>query len=148
MGVPLLAPSAVARQGEAEGALRGLFPESAPAADVGYSPGIAATGQQVICVSGQGPKDLDADMEVQVRQTFERIGEVLKAGGASFRDVVMLRYYLVDIARDLPVVRRVRREFLSKPYPASTAIGVAALATPELQIEIEAIAVVASGDRP
>src|SRR5438270_253005 len=63
--------------------LRGLYPEGAPAAASGYSPGIRAEGQRVIFVSGQGPKDLKADMEAQLRQTFDRIGLVLKAGGAS-----------------------------------------------------------------
>jgi enamine deaminase RidA (YjgF/YER057c/UK114 family) len=125
------------------GQLVGLYPEGAPAADVGYSPGIAAAGPRVIFVSGQGPADYDADMEVQIRQTFQRIGAVLKAGGTSFRDVAMMRSYFVNIQRDLAVFRKVRREFLTKPYPASTAVGVTALATPRLQVEIEAIALVA-----
>jgi enamine deaminase RidA (YjgF/YER057c/UK114 family) len=121
----------------------GLSPEGAPAADVGYSPGIAAAGRRVIFVSGQGPEDYDADLETQIRQTFHRIGAVLKAGGAGFRDIAMMRSYFVNIQRDLPIFRKVRREFLVKPYPASTAVGVTALATPRLQVEIEAIAVVA-----
>ena len=54
--------------------LKGLFPPGAPAAASGYSPGIVATGKRVVFVSGQGPADLEADMEVQIRQTFERIG--------------------------------------------------------------------------
>jgi enamine deaminase RidA (YjgF/YER057c/UK114 family) len=125
------------------GQLVGLYPEGAPAADVGYSPGIAAGGPRVIFVSGQGPADYDADMEAQIRQTFQRIGAVLKAGGASFRDVAMMRSYFVNIQRDLAIFRKVRREFLTKPYPASTAVGVTALAVPKLQVEIEAIAIVA-----
>ena len=97
----------------------------------------------MIFVSGQGPADYDADMETQIRQTFQRIGAVLKAGGASFRDVVMMRSYFLNIRRDLASFRKVRREFLIKPYPASTAVDVTALADPRLQLEIEAIALVA-----
>jgi len=122
--------------------LQGLYPGDAPAADVGYSPGILAEGQRLVFVSGQGPRDLNADMETQMRQTFERIGKVLEAAGGSMKNIVMMRSYFVNIARDLPVYRKLRREFLSKPYPASTAVGVAALAVPGLQIEIEAVAVV------
>jgi enamine deaminase RidA (YjgF/YER057c/UK114 family) len=122
--------------------LQGLYPEGAPAAASGYSPGIRAEGHRVIFVSGQGPKDLKADMEVQIRQTFDRIGLVLKAGGASFRDVVMLRAYFVHLARDLPVYRKVRKDYLAPPYPASTSVGVTELAIPELEIEIEAVAIV------
>ncbi len=129
-------------QPEGAGPLVGLYPEGAPAADVGYSPGIAAGGQRVIFVSGQGPSDYDADIETQIRQTFQRIGAVLKAGGASFRDVAMMRSYFVNIQRDLASFRKVRREFLTRPYPASTAVGVTALAIPKLQIEIEAIAII------
>lgn len=121
---------------------QGLFPEGAPAAASGYSPGIRAEGTRVVFVSGQGPRDLKADMETQLRQTFDRIGLVLKAGGASFRDVVMIRAYFVHLLRDLPAYRKVRLDYLSEPYPASSALGVSELAIPGLDIEIEAIAIV------
>jgi enamine deaminase RidA (YjgF/YER057c/UK114 family) len=121
---------------------QGLFPEEAPAAAAGYSPGIRAEGRQLVFVSGQGPKDLKADMEQQIRQTFEHLGAVLRAGGASFKNVVMLRAYFVHLGRDLSVYRKVRKEYLVEPYPASTAVGVTELAIPGLQVEIEAVAVV------
>ena len=48
---------------------------------------LAVEGRRVVVfVSGQGPTDLKADMETQVRQTFDRIGLVLKAAGALFAD--------------------------------------------------------------
>lgn len=75
-----------------------------------------------------------------MRQTFERIGKVLAAAGGSLDNVVMLRSYFVNMARDLPAYRKVRKEVLSRPYPASTAVGVTDLAIPGLQIEIEAVA--------
>ena len=119
-----------------------LAPPGAPAADAGYSPGILAEGRRLVVVSGQGPEDYDADMETQIRQTFDRIGRVLGEAGASFADVVVLRSYFVDIARDLPVYRKVRPDYLIEPYPASTAVGVPALAIPGLLVEIEAMAVI------
>jgi enamine deaminase RidA (YjgF/YER057c/UK114 family) len=124
------------------GRLKGLFPEGAPAAAQGYSPGIAAEGRRVVFVSGQGPADLNAGKEAQIRQTFDRIGLVLKAGGATFRDVVMIRAYFTQLTRDLPIYRRVRRDYLVEPFPASTAVGVTELAIPGLEVEIEAIALV------
>ena len=66
---------------------------------------------------------------------------MLAAAGASLKNVVMLRVYFVHLARDLPAYRKVRKEYLSKPYPASTALGVTELAHPDLKIEIEAVAV-------
>jgi enamine deaminase RidA (YjgF/YER057c/UK114 family) len=95
-----------------------------------------------VFVSGQGPRDLKADIETQIRQTLDRISQVLEAAGASFRNVVVLRAYFVHLSRDLPVYRKVRRDYLIKPYPASTAVGVTELAAPGLEIEIEAVAVV------
>src|SRR5215470_3161007 len=63
--------------------IKALSPPKAPAAATGYSPGVVAEGRRVVFVSGQGPADLKADMEAQIRQTFDRIGLVLRAGGAS-----------------------------------------------------------------
>jgi enamine deaminase RidA (YjgF/YER057c/UK114 family) len=120
----------------------GLDPSEAPSADSGYTPGIMATGNKVVFVSGQGPKDYDADMETQMRQTFDRIEEVLKEAGAGWENVVILRSYFVHMLRDLPVYRKVRKEYLKKPYPASTAVGTPELAIPGLEIEIEAVAVI------
>lgn len=123
--------------------LTGIDPDAAPAADSGYTPGIKAEGgQTVIFVSGQGPEDYNADMETQMRQTFERIGKVLAEAGAGFENIVILRSYFVDIARDLPAYRKVRKEYLKQPYPASTAVGTPALAIPGLMIEIEAVAII------
>ena len=120
----------------------GLDPSDAPSADSGYTPGILAEGNRIVFVSGQGPKDYDADMETQMRQTFDRIGEVLKEAGAGWENVVILRSYFVHISRDLPVYRKVRKDYLIKPYPASTAVGTPELAIPGLEIEIEAVAVI------
>src|SRR5437773_2162000 len=53
--------------------IKALFSASAPAAASGYSPGIVAQGRRVVFVSGQGPADLKADMETQLRQTLDRI---------------------------------------------------------------------------
>lgn len=119
-----------------------LHPEGAPADDVGYSPGILAEGQKLIVISGQGPADLTVDIETQMRQTFDRIGLLLDAAGASFEKVVILRAYFVHFGRDLPVYRKVRKDYLRQPYPASTAVGVTELAPPGNVIEIEAVAVV------
>ena len=120
--------------------IRGINPLDAPAADVGYTPGILAEGQRLLFISGQGPRDYDANMETQFRQTFERIKVILEQAGGSMKNIVILRAYFVHFARDLPIYRKVRKEYLVKPYPASTAVGVTELAPPGNQIEIEAVA--------
>jgi len=121
---------------------RALRPEGAPSDDAGYSPAILATGQQLLFISGQGPEDLDADMETQVRQTFDRIGILLEAAGASFANVVIVRSYWVHMLRDISIFRKVRKDYLVEPYPASSAVGTPELAIPGLELEIEAVAVI------
>ena len=118
-----------------------LHPPDVPPDDMGYSPGIMVEGRRLVFVSGQGPHDLNADIETQVRQTFERIKAVLETAGGSMSDIVILRSYFVHFDRDLPAYRKVRKEFLAPPYPASTAVGVSALAPKGNVIEIEAVAV-------
>ena len=80
-------------------------------------------------------------METQFRQTFERIKVILQQAGGTMANIVILRAYFAHFSRDLPVYRKVRKEYLLKPYPASTAVGVTELAPPGNQIEIEAVAV-------
>src|SRR5262245_57996522 len=131
-----------ARADEPAATIKALAPPGAPAAAKGYSPGILATGSRVVFVSGQGPADLKAEMETQIRQTFDRIGLILAAGGASFRHVAMVRAYFVHLARDLPVYRKVRLDYLHEPFPAATAVAVPELAIPGLEVEIEAVAII------
>jgi len=121
--------------------IKGLNPPDAPAADVGYTPGILAEGRRLVFISGQGPRDYHTDMETQFRQTFKRIKVILEQAGGSMRNLVILRAYFVHFSRDLPIYRKVRKEYLVQPYPASTAVGVTELAPPGNQIEIEAVAV-------
>ena len=115
----------------------GLLPD-----DSGYSQGILADAGRMVCVSGQGPNDLNAEMETQLRQTMENIGRVLEEAGASFDNVVIVRGYFVHMARDLPIYRKVRKDYLVKPYPASSCVGVTELAIECLEIEIEATAII------
>lgn len=118
-----------------------VHPPGIISAAPGYSPAILAVGQRILLVSGQGPRNLEADVETQIRETFEQLREILGAAGGTLRHVVMLRVYFLNMARDLAIYRRVRLEFFTEPYPASTAIGVTELAVPGLQVEIEAVAV-------
>lgn len=138
----LLNPAAQAAvDGEAPVKRTALHPQGAPAADSGYSPAILAEGRRLLFISGQGPEDLTADMETQIRQTFDRIGMLLKEAGGSFANVVIIRSYWVHMLRDVSIFRKVRKEYLVEPYPASTAVGTPELAIAGLELEIEAVAV-------
>ena len=100
----------------------------------------------ILFVSGQVPLDDDGnlvapdDFDGQARRTFENLGLVLDEAGGTFGDIVKLTVYLTDMAR-LPDYGRIKAEYIRGRPPASTAVGVTALAVPGLMIEVEAIAV-------
>jgi len=118
-----------------------IHPVDVQTAAPGYSPAILAEGGKLLFISGQGPRDTEADVETQIRQTFEQIRELVDAAGGSMRHIVMIRAYFLNMAQDLAAFRKVRQEFLVEPFPAATAVGVTELAVPGLQVEIEAVAV-------
>lgn len=116
----------------------------------GFTHVVAATGGKLIHVSGQVSVDEKAevvgrgDFRAQVERTFENLNTALAAAGATFRDVVKITYFVVNLTPDLvPVVREVRRKYLDPDRPpASSLVGVAALVVPDWLIEIEVTAVV------
>jgi enamine deaminase RidA (YjgF/YER057c/UK114 family) len=141
-GGAALAAAATKESSEAAGTRKVVRPADAPSADKGYSPAIIAEGRRLLFISGQGPHDLKADMETQIRQTFDKIGAILKEAGGSFANVVIIRSFWVHLLRDLATFRKVRLDYLVEPYPASTAVGTPELAIPGLELEIEAVAII------
>ncbi len=80
----------------------------------------------------------------QARACFAKIEKLVEAAGGSLADVAKLTVYLTDIA-DRPEVGRARKEFFEGRMPASTLIGVSALAEPQYKVEIEAMAFLQDG---
>jgi len=58
-------------------------------------------------------------------------------------DLIKVNYYVVNLRPDqLPIIREVRTKYFSAERPpASTLVGVTALAREDFMIEIEAVAV-------
>jgi len=81
------------------------------------------------------------DFRAQTQQVFENISKCLKSVNATFDDIVKMNTYVVNMKpEDLPIIREVRRNYLSAEHPpASTLVGVTALANPDFLIEIEVI---------
>jgi len=101
----------------------------------------------LIFVSGQAAIDLDGavvgvgDFDAQSTQTFENLGAVLRAGGSDLSQIVKVNIYLRDMSNFGKIVG-LRERYFTPPYPADTIVEVTGLAMPELEIEIEAIAMV------
>jgi enamine deaminase RidA (YjgF/YER057c/UK114 family) len=81
------------------------------------------------------------DMAAQTEQVFRNLQAALAAAGATFADVVKMTTYVTDMGQ-APVVRAARARYFGETLPASTLVGVTALAHPDLMVEIEVIAAV------
>jgi len=81
------------------------------------------------------------DFRAQATQCFENLKAALASAGASFKDVVKITNFFVDMAH-LQVFFEVRDKYVNtKAPPASTAIQISKLARDGALFEIEAIAV-------
>lgn len=110
----------------------------------GYSEAVVVQsgGLKTIYISGQ--VGTGEDLDSQMRSALSNFKEVLENAGATMDDVVKMNTYIVDYGpQTLATFRNVRKELLGEAeMPASTLVGVEALALPEWLIEIEAVAVV------
>ncbi|TML67643.1 MAG: RidA family protein [Actinobacteria bacterium] len=80
------------------------------------------------------------DFDAQAEQTFRNLARVLEAGGSSLKDVVKVTIFLTDMTK-FPKIVELRGTWFTPPYPADTIVQVQSLYRPEVEIEIEAIAV-------
>ena len=113
-----------------------------------FSAGVKVPAGHMVFVSGQVGRNAQGetvgvgDIRAQTRQTMENIKTVLEAGGATMEDVVKVTVFVTNVKEHLSAIHEVRAEFFKSDYPASTLVEIKSLVSPELLIEIEAIAVV------
>lgn len=113
-----------------------------------YTHVVSGTGR-VVYISGQVSADADGkvvgegDFAAQADQVFKNLSTCLAAAGATFADVVKLNTYIVNYSQELrPLLQAARAKHLPAVNPpASTLVGVQALAVPGYMIEIEAVAI-------
>ena len=86
------------------------------------------------------------DEYTQGKAIFTKIRHLVEAAGGSMADVVTVTIFVTDITQR-EKVWQARREFFSGNFPASTLVQVAALATPALKVEINAVAHIGAGHR-
>lgn len=109
----------------------------------GYAPAVKV-GKTLYC-AGQVGRTPDLivieDPALQIRAAWGNVKQVLEAGGCTFEDVVELTTYHVDMARHLPLFRRIKDEVFPIGTCTWTCIGVSELARAGLLVEIKCIAV-------
>lgn len=128
-----------------------LNPESlyVPGNDV-YTQVVTSTGGTTIHIAGQVAFDSEGnvvgvgDFKAQVEKTLDNLRLALEAAGAGVKDLVRMRYFIVNYNPDClaDLAPAMSKFFGDVQAPAGTLLGVASLYTPELMIEIDATAVI------
>ena len=117
-----------------------------------YAPYLLSQGLRVgdlLFISGQTGIDETGqlvgvgDFDLQAERAFRNLGRVLEAGGSSLERVVKVTIFLTDMA-NFPKIVELRRRWFTPPYPADTIVEVRSLYLPEVEIEIEAVALASS----
>jgi 2-iminobutanoate/2-iminopropanoate deaminase len=115
---------------------------SAPKAIGPYSQAVRAGS--LLFVSGQVPIDpatgqiVSGDIGVQTHRVFQNIGEILKAGGASFDHVVRTTVFLADM-NDFAAMNEAYATYFTAPAPARATVQVSRLPK-DARVEIDVIA--------
>ena len=114
-----------------------------------FAQGVIAEGR-LLYTAGVTARDPDGslvgvgDMRAQIEKCFANVGDILKAAGADFGDVIKWTMYTTDIVAFGEHADVYRRHFIDKP--ASTLIEVSRFVVPEMLVEIEAVAVLPEED--
>ncbi len=114
-----------------------------------YSHVVVVEEGRLVFISGQAAIDLDGnvvggdDVGEQARHAFRNLRAAIESLGGSPADIVKLTTFVVGHApTHLGAVAAARDEVLAiDELPASTLTGVTSLATDDLLVEVEAVAV-------
>jgi enamine deaminase RidA (YjgF/YER057c/UK114 family) len=112
-----------------------------------YSHLAIGRGSRIVFVSGQVGFDPEGrlvgdDHASQAERAFHNVVTAIEAAGGSVEDVLKITIFVVGHRPDLlEVLMAARASAFGDHKPASTYVGVEALARPGLLVEIEAVAV-------
>ena len=106
------------------------------------------TSSGLIFVSGQVDwnrqyETTEDSIEGQTKKALSNLKIALESGGSSIEQLLQIRIYVRGEFGDyIEIMAPILTEYLGSSRPAMTGIGVASLASPDILVEIEAIAIV------
>ena len=124
---------------------RGIFSEAVTVTGI--------VGAKFVYLAGVGAEDENGprgnirhhgNFLEQCKYSYDKIKRVLAHHGAGLRDVVKITTYITDLRYRLTLGQCVKDTWGDVTFPTNTLIGVAALAFPEMIIEVDATAIVAT----
>ncbi len=89
---------------------------------------------------GSVPSDVVEQFEV----AMNNLDGALRATGGRPENIVKVQVFLIDV-NDREKINPIRQAYFGEHRPASTLVGIPALVSPELKVEIEAEAILDSG---
>src|SRR5262245_32273249 len=145
-----LAPKALAQTGETRMANTRFINPPTMSKPPGYTHVVEVAGPgRIVYIAGQLGLDqggkIVGDFRAQAEQAFANLKTALGAVGAGVEHIVKLNNYIVDIGKNIPTFREVRDRHLNMSAPpASTTVGVPALARDGALFEVEAVVMLPS----
>ena len=123
--------------------VRAISPNVSEPAPGTWSNCLVANGTAYIAGMTASGGDL-SDEYTQAKAIFAKIKGLVEAAGGTMADIVTVTIFVTDI-KEREKVWQPRQEVFSGNFPASTLVQVAALATPALKVEINAVAHIGAG---
>lgn len=126
--------------------IKRINPDTLPdSSSIGYSQISVVDSGKMAYISGQvalvkGKSEIPKSLVEQMKIVSQNAQHALLALGASPRDIAIARIYVVDLTNDR--LNELMPHFLATfngEKPSLTGIGVAALANPDFQVELELV---------
>ncbi|MCG8334011.1 MAG: RidA family protein [Proteobacteria bacterium] len=107
-----------------------------------FSPGVESNG--LVFFSGvtasRKDKEISTNAEEQFHDVFFKLKVYLHAADLSFDDILEMTTYHIDLKKHFNTFSKVKDQYIKKPFPAWTAVGVSELIADNALVEIRVIA--------
>ena len=129
------------------------MPDYLPGTDMqrsrAYSPAVVTEGGRIVWLAGQTAtvdgdgRDIAGNFEAQTRRVFALMAETLRRAGGTLASLVTMTVFIKEPRYGDRFVEMRREFFPDGRFPASALITVTNFARPGMEIEIQAVAVLA-----